>query len=176
MLRTLIIVFPFWCILLALGCEPIPAPGDVSTDSKINEDELAIFSIILKDLPPNQSTIGGSPHDAFGLTIENIKELFPEMSAHTFEDFARRNSNPIVIEGEYLIRPGYPLVPRQSIDSDKTYRYYIFSRVGFSRDRKQAFVYFVDGCSPLCARGAFYLLAEHDGNWHVVREEELIRT
>src|SRR5687768_5068576 len=107
MLRTLIIVFSSLCISLVSGCSSV---RDVPTDSKISENELAVFSTVLKDLPSNQSTIGGSPHVAFGLTSENVKKSFPEMRADTFEDFARRNSDPIVIEGEYLIRPGYPLV------------------------------------------------------------------
>ena len=177
MLRTLIIVFSCLCISLVPGCDSLVRPVDVSNDPQISEDELAVFSTALKELPPNRSTIGGSPHDVLGLSSENVKELFPEMSADTFEDFSRRNSNPIVIEGDYLVRPGYLLVPRQSIDSDKTQRYYVFSRVGFSLDRKQAFVHLLDVCGlALCDRGAFYLLVKRDGNWQVVREEETIRT
>jgi hypothetical protein len=176
MLGTLIIVFSSLAISLVAGCGPVKGPGNGSTDSKISEDELAIFSIVLKDLPSNRSTIGGSPHEVLGVNIENVKEVFPEINSDTFEDFARRNSSPVVIEGEYLVRPGYALVPRQSIDSDKTQRHYVFSRIGFSRDRKQAFVYMLDACDPLCSRGAFYLLVARDGNWQVVREEVAILT
>jgi hypothetical protein len=176
MFRTLIIVLSFLWISLVTDWGAATDPGDVSDYLNVNDDELTIFSIVLKDLPPNRSTIGGSAHEALGLSSENVKELFPEMSADTFADFARRNSNRIVIEEDHVIRPGYPLVPRQAIDSDKTPRYYVFSRVGFRRDRKQAFVYFLDECAPLCARGAFYLLIERDGNWQIVRKEETSRT
>jgi hypothetical protein len=161
-------------ISLGFGCDFVRDPGAVSNVSRISEDELAVFSTVLKDLPANQSTImDKSAYEVFGASSDDMQEILPGLEAETLGDFASKNAKKVPLVEGISIRPGYPLVDRQAIDPAS--RHYAFSRVGFSHDKKQALIYFFDAC-PLCDRGAFYLLTNRDGSWVIVGESETFRS
>lgn len=47
-----------------------------------------------------------------------------------------------------------------------------FSAVGFNKDRTLAVLYATYFCGPLCARGTYYVLEKHNGQWDTVSSIE----
>lgn len=118
----------------------------------------------------NETTV-----DVFGeISSGKLPEIVPGILVETVEDYARKNQKPPTIAENFPFKRGYRVI--RSDERDKVIseydRHYVVSRVGFSKDGKQAFVRFYDHCEPLCGDGAFYLLANVDGVWKIQAETE----
>ena len=147
--------------------------------NQLTTQELKIYKIILGEKPKEIVVINESMVGVFGeISTGKLKEILEGLQNDTFDNFAKVNSTPTIIKDSTQATFDYPLVnkvdfERKNLDSS---RYYVFSRVGFSNDRKQAVVIFVDNRSPLGANGTYFLLANKNGIWEIVQESEMWRS
>ena len=105
------------------------------------------------------------------------------------ESFARVRNSPARVEARRLSIPSQRIVSRAEIASafgphdrglvgawaDFRTRYgggyLVFSRVGFSHNRAQAFLSYSYYCGGLCAGGVYVLMHKVRGSWRIVSEQ-----
>ncbi len=143
--------------------------------NQLTAQELEVYKTILGNKPKEIIVINESLVGVFGeISTGKLKEILEGLQSDTFDNFAKVNSTPTNIEDSTQATFNYPLVnkvdfERKNLDSS---RHYVFSRVGFSNDGKQAVVIFVDVCEPFCTKGNYFLLVNKNGNWQVVEESD----
>ncbi len=125
--------------------------------------------------PRENIVIDESRIGVFG-EIDNgrLKDILKGLQNDTFNNFVKVNSIPINLEDGTTSPFDFPIFNKTDFEKKnlKSNRYYVFSRVGFSDDGKQAVVIFVDVCEPLCTKGNYFLLVNKNGNWQVVEESD----
>ncbi len=143
--------------------------------NQLTEQEYAVYMTVLREKPENFIVVDETTVDKYGeVSTGYLKELFKELHIETFDNFVLKNKKSSTIEKNFPTKNGYPIISKDTFNKkhSESGRYYVFSRVGFSEDGKQALVLFSDACSPLCGKGAYYLLANRDGVWKIEKEEE----
>lgn len=171
-MKIIFTILVFFIIVIGLNCK-------TEIDTRINQKELEIYKLLLGDKPKELVVIrSDSGFEALGVTKDAFKEILKGLQSDTFDDFVKVNSVPPKLEDDVRANFNYPIVNETDFNNDnlEQVRYYVFSRVGFSRNGKQALVRFSDVCHPLCGRGAYYLLENKNGSWEIVQESEYIRS
>lgn len=166
--QIVITILIFFLVGIGLSCQ-------TDKTSQLTAQELKIYKIILGEKPKEIVVINESMVGVFGeISTGELKEILEGLQNDTFDNFAKVNSTPTIVKNSTQAAFDYPLVTkvdfeRKNLDSS---RYYVFSRVGFSNDGKQAVVMFVDVCNPLCSKGNYFLLSNKNGFWEISQESE----
>jgi len=167
-ITTLIIIF----IGINLCCQ-------TKKTNQLTTQELEVYKTILGDKPKEIVVIDESVVGVFGeISTGGLKKILSGLQNDTFDNFVKINATPSSIADSVQVTFGYPLVSKVDFEKQnlKPSRYYLFTRVGFSDDRKQAVVIFIDVCEPLCTKGAYFLLTNKNGLWEVAEESESWRS
>jgi hypothetical protein len=171
-MKVLLAILIFLLICVGANCK-------TTIDARINHKELEVYKTLLGDKPKEIVVIqSGSFLEVFGIDRDALKEILKELRNDTFDNFVKLNSVPPKIEDDVKANFNYPLVNGIDFNKDNLEhtRYYVFSRVGFSRDGKQAVVRFSHVCHPLCSKGAYYLLENKNGVWEIVQESVYVQS
>lgn len=151
------------------------------TDKNIHlaNEEAQIYKTLLANKPRQIVVNDETKIGMFG-EIENggLKEILTGLRNDTFESLAKRNLNSSEFHFASIEGFDYQILNRTEFDKfqEKPSRYYVFSRVGFSKDGKQAVVMFIQACDLLCSKGAYYLLSKENGTWLIDEESEMWRS
>jgi hypothetical protein len=157
----------------------------VSLSCQINEDnylsvqEIKVYKKLLNGKPKMMVVIDESRVGIFGeISTGGLKEILKGLQDYTFKNLAKRNSNPTEIDFTINSNFDYQILSREELtkNEEKLYRYYVFSRVGFSSNGSQAIVMFTEVCEPLCSKGAYYLLSKKNGVWEIEEKSESWRS
>ncbi|CAN5623256.1 hypothetical protein BH24ACI2_BH24ACI2_15560 [soil metagenome] len=165
---TLITIF----VGISLGCQ-------TTETNHLTKQEYAVYMTVLSEKPENFVVVDETMVDIFGeVSTGYLKELFKELHIETFDNFVLKNKKSSTIEKSFPTKNGYPIISKDDFNKkhSESSRYYVFSRVGFSEDGKQALVLFSDACSPLCGKGVYYLLTNRNGVWEIEKESETWRS
>ncbi|MCU0238165.1 MAG: hypothetical protein MUC29_01890 [Pyrinomonadaceae bacterium] len=141
-------------------------------------EEYAVYETLLKDRENNFFVVIGEPIDEIlGVNRDFFKEEFPKIQEDTLTSYIERSNLPIEIN---KTPDTFKFTVINKIGNEKKLenesRYFEFTKVGFSNNGKQAFVYFSNVCNALCGKGAYYLLSKENGIWKIVEESETWRS
>jgi hypothetical protein len=167
-----LIILIFFLFGIGLSCQ-------TDKTTQLTAQELKIYKIILGEKPKEIVVIDESMVGVFGeISTGKLKEILEGLQDDTFDNFANVNSTTISIGDSTQTTFDYPLVSKVDFERKNLQlnRYYVFSRVGFSNDGKQAVVIFVDNRNPLGAKGAYFLLVNKNGIWEIIQESESWRS
>jgi hypothetical protein len=176
--KLLIITLIIILSSLNLSCETSSLADITNTVDEpfdIIQEEYAVFKTLLREESKNYVVLNEPPDEAFGITTEFFKDLFEEIQTDTLSSYAERNRMPLMIN-----KPpfdfDFPVVNGKQFKNklEVVSRYYEFSRVGFSKDGKQALVYFANNCQPLCGKGAYYFLKKERNIWKAKESESWV--
>lgn len=159
---------------LSLSCQEAEfreISNDVSEPFDIIQEEYVVFKALLREKRKSYVVLDEPPDEVFGIKTEFFEKEFPDIQSDTLTNYVDRNKVPLKIHPPPFDFD-YSVVNKKGFEKklEKESQYYELSRVGFSNNGKQAFVYFSDVCKALCGKGAYYLLKKEDGNWKVVKE------
>ncbi|MEK7722947.1 MAG: hypothetical protein AAB336_01235 [Acidobacteriota bacterium] len=167
-LRLILILF---VVGICLSCQTN------STNEAI--EELEVYKILLTNKPKEIVVINQTIVGVFGeIETGGLKHILKGLQDDTFESLAKRNLSSTDITFHSNLGFDYQILSQKDFETkkEKLIRYYLFSRVGFSNDGKQAVVRFDEVCHPLCSKGAYYLLSKKKGFWQVEEESEYWRS
>lgn len=159
-------------ILLLIGTD---LSCQINETNQLTTQELEIYRTILGNKPKEIIVIDESLVDRFGeISTGGLKEILSGLQNDTFENFVKINATSSSIADNVQTNFDYPLMTRVDFEKKdlKPAGYYVFSRVGFSNDGKQAVVMFIDVRNPLGIKGAYFLLANKKGFWEITEESE----
>jgi hypothetical protein len=143
--------------------------------NQLTSQELKIYKTILGDKPKEIVVIDESMVGVFGeISTGKLKEILKGLQNDTSDNFAKANSKAINVENGFTAPFDYEMLSKTEFEKKNLNlsRYYVFSRVGFSDDGKQAVVMFNYVCTALCSDGAYYLLQNNGENWEIVQKSE----
>ena len=143
--------------------------------NQLTAQELKIYKIILGDKPKEIVVLDESIVGVFGeISTGKLKEILKGLQNDTFDNFAKVNSKAIDIENGFTAPFDYELLDKAEFEKKNLNLsgYYVFSRVGFSNDGKQAVVMFNYVCTALCSDGAYYLLQNKGETWEIIQKSE----
>lgn len=168
--RVLIFVF----ISLNFSCQnfnPEKIVQSVNEPFDIAQEEYLVIKTLLKDKRQNLVVFDEPIENVSDITQKIIKKEFPEIQTETLNSYIERNKVPLTIH-QPPFDFNYYVISKKGNEKrlEKEVQYYEFSRVGFSKDGKQAFVYFSDICKALCGQGASFLLNKEDNQWKVIKK------
>jgi hypothetical protein len=180
--------FVFIVIALAISCVPkidetmVSDPTiEAERHAVISSDEMGVFERVLLSRRQINSQfivvderIGG----AFGeLEDNNLIKIIPALQQDTFENFIWQKRPPIR-PVTFPYEDELAVISRSEVATffPNAHRYPIFSRVGFSHDRRQALVYYIDNCPALCGYGAYFLLVKTSEGWRIQEESQTFAT
>jgi hypothetical protein len=144
-------------------------------NNQLSEQEYAVYLTVVGERPENFIVVDETVVDMFGeVSSGKLPDLFPGILQETIDDYALKNRKPSIIPDDFPFKVGHKVISREeNVKLMSEYnRHYVGSRVGFSKDGKQAFVLFHDFCEPLCSEGAFYLLSNKNGVWMIETKSE----
>jgi hypothetical protein len=116
-------------------------------------------------------------------TVVLIKRKMPNLRQDTLNDFYSKNGNPCALKAAFKLKVEYVFISKK--ESEVIYKggwreFYLrypkarclwkLSRVGFSRDMKQALVYVKRQSGYNSGQGVFYLLEKKGCEWIVASE------
>jgi hypothetical protein len=169
--QIITIILIFFLAGIGLSCQ-------TNTVNQLTEQELKICKIILGEKPKEFVVIDESIVGVFGeINTGKLKEILKGLRNDTFDNFANINSTSTGIEDSIQTAFDYPLINKADFEKRdlKPSRYYVFSRVGFSNDGKQAVIMFIE-VYPLSGKGIYFLLKNNNGFWEVEKESEVWRS
>lgn len=110
------------------------------------------------------------------ITPVMVEETLSGISPEIVENFNAKAARAVLLKSRFPIHKDIILFTQPESDEDfneyfKYGSYYVFSRVGFSEDDKEALVY-VDYHCPLCGEGAYYWLRNINGKWEIVDKRQ----
>jgi hypothetical protein len=167
-LTTLIIIFGG----VSLCCQ-------TRETNQLTTQELEVYKTILGEKPKETVVIDVSGVGIYGeISTDGLKKILSGLQNDTFDNFAKVNANSLSITNIVQTSFDYPLINKVDIEKNnlRLSGYYVFSRVGFSNDEKQAVVMFADVRSPLGAKGIYFLLTKKRGFWEIQQESEIWRS
>jgi hypothetical protein len=166
---TMIIVALMLILIgLALSCQ-------TKENNQLTEQEYAVYLTVVGDRPKNFIVVHEDVDDVFGaFSSGKVPELVPGILPETIDDYVVKNRTPLTIAKDFPFKDGFKVIRTEEVHKfmSEYDRFYSVSRVGFSKNGKQAFVLFNDVCSPLCGEGAFYLLTNNNGLWTIETKSE----
>jgi hypothetical protein len=157
---------------IGLGCRTNEA-------SQLIEQELAVYKTILKEKPKELVVIDESRVGVFGeISTGGLKGILKGLQDDTFENFAMVNKTQTGIDDKVRSGFDFPLMSKTEFEGKdlKQGGYYVFSRVGFSNDGKQAVVMFIDIGNPLGIKGTYFFLENKTGIREITQESESWRS
>jgi hypothetical protein len=184
-------------VILLLGTSTAPAdvtpPGSPTGSCKnaalgaVDTEEYAVYTAVLaeKAIPkivPGMVLLVLSPV-AYGaepdLTVEDLRRRFERAGAwiktSTLTSYLSRGRVCLDLDKltvDIAVEKINPRIGVVSIEQlkqvDKEISHYTVSRVGFDGTRKQAIVFVVHHCGPLCGEGMAYVLEKRSGRWRIV--------
>lgn len=171
-MKTLFTTIILMLIGIGLSCQKNYA-------NQLTAQELKIYKTILGDKPKEVVVIDESIVGVFGeISTGGLKEILKGLQDDTFNNLAKINSNPTIVETGFEGAFDYPILSRAEFEKKKLNpgRYYVFSRIGFSNDGRQAVVMFIEVCDLLCGKGTYFLLKNNNGFWEIEKESEAWRS
>jgi hypothetical protein len=114
-----------------------------------------------------------------------LRKEAPSLRAATISNFHRANEKQAELALRFHLRLSYQLVSAEKIgsilqDASDWPRYYTeypgaqghvaVSRVGFSRDGKQALLYVSNWCGGKCATGSYVVTEKQGSAWKIAKE------
>ena len=150
-------------IIVSAACRSLPS-GELSAD------EYAVYLSVVRSQPPGSILIAATT-DTFGeVSSGRLQELIPGIQPDTITDWVERNAAGARVPNGFAFEEGYEVTtPERHSEFDPSHS---FSRVGFSRDGRQAFVRHYFFCGALCGERAFYLLEKKQGRWEIMFKSE----
>ena len=157
-------------------------------------EEYAVYSALLeklfvkddvKLLVIQKQTISSVNNYFIRVTVEEpipeMKELFPSVSEDTFLDYRTKNQQPSSLNSEFVLSVKYVVTDEFELKEDggaawidsfykkfpDTRGMIRVSKVGFNKDRTEAFVFVEFICPALCGGGNNVLLEKNFGEWKV---------
>ncbi len=139
---------------------------------QLTMQELEVYRILLTDKPKEIVVIDETIVGVFGeIESGGLKEILKGLQNDTFEDFVKANSTLPIIDDNLKTAFKYHITTKIDFEKEKKpSRYYLFSRVGFSNNGKQAVVIFNQACLALCGKGSYILLNKTNGVWEIAEE------
>ena len=140
--------------------------------NQLTKAELDVYKTLLAEKPNEIVVIDETKVGLFG-EIKNggLKEILKGLQNDTFDSFVKINSTPPFIDDNFKADFNFQVINK--VEFEKTLKpsnHYVFSRVGFSHDGKQAAVIFNQVCSALCGKGSYILLTNNDKGWEITEE------
>ncbi len=158
-------------------------------DPSHEANQYAVYSVVLNEifsvdhghLLAIQNETQTPPYDALGMTLNGLKDIHPKVSPDALEDYVEKIEEPVALEGKFDSRLNYALVNKlpytNSEDWTSTYFSLLqqhpgakgiisFSRVGFSPNMREAFLYVAFSC-PLCSKWDHVHLVKEQGIWKI---------
>lgn len=142
----------------------------------ISLDEMEVFERVLQSrrqasqfIVVDETIVG-----VFGeIENNNLVKIVPALQQDTFDNFIWQKRPPVK-PATFPSEDELPIINRSEVAElyPNTRRYPIFSRVGFSYDRRQALVYYLDNCPALCGYGGYFLLVKTSEGWRIQEELE----
>lgn len=162
-MKIILAVLFLMLMVLGLCCQP-------KENNQLTEREYAVYLAVIGERPKNLIVVDEKVANVFGeISSGKLPDLVPGTLQETIDDYALKNLNPIAIPENFPFKDGYQVIRKD--DRGKLISeldgHYLFSRVGFSKNGTQAFVYFTGGRS-----GAFYLLSNNNGVWTIETKSE----
>lgn len=168
----------------------------VLTQSKLSNEEYKVLTLFLNKDAKSLLIIGNETTDekknikAADLDFNFLKSQFEGILKETAIDFILKNRKTASLDRKIDTKAQYILLDRKTFESyfsnkrksDKDpwknfYKRYPnsngfteFSRIGFSKDRKQAFIYVSNRCGWLCGSGYYYFLVKENDVWTIKGE------
>ena len=148
-------------------------------NNQLTTKELEVYKTILGEKPKEIVVIDESIVGVFGeISTGGLKEILTGLQNDTFDNFVKINAIQSSIADSVQTSFDYPLMTK--IDFEKknlVYNsHYVFSRVGFSNNGKQAVLMFIDVSNPLGVKGTYFLLTNKNGFWEIEKESESWRS
>lgn len=158
----------------------VPVPETIRTE---NAEEYAVYSVVINSvfiqdknftyLPFISNQTKSFQDDAFGIyklsvkeTILKMEEIYPSVNREILSDYITKNSQSVKLNPNFSLPIEYFLTKETNPINKSFIR---FSRIGFNKERTQAFVD-VEYLCALCGFGKHLLLVKIDGSW-IVRGE-----
>ena len=171
-MKLLFAILIFFFIWIGLSCQ-------AEQTNQLTKQELEVYKSILGEKPKEIVVIDESMVGVFGEISEGgLKEILRGLQNDTFDNFVKINANPSSITDGIQTSFDYPLMTNVSFEKKNLTlsSHYVFSRVGFSNDGKQAVVMFADVSNPLGAKGTYFLLTKKSKFWEIEQESEIWRS
>jgi len=164
----------FMIVGLGISCIALNPVHKIETDSNtITEDEYAVFLAVLKNGSEYPIIIDGKARAGKGpLNYESLHNHFKGLKSDAIRNLELQNAKPYSTEIKVRSRKGFPLVAQERwLDREYEYdNFYLFSRVGFSEDGKQAIVFLETRCQPLCAGSTVHFLTHENKTWTLQKD------
>ncbi len=165
------IIFVFLLFISIAAGTTCPRPPT----EKLSERELEVYRALLGEKPKQIVVIGNASVEAFGLAEDDgLKKVLPGLQSDTLANYLEAIAAPVVTEDDNRSAFAFPIVTHAEFEAEasESFRFYYFSRVGFSADGRQAIVQFSQIAEPLGSKGAFYLLTKEADVWKIAYESE----
>ena len=171
-MKALFTILVFLLIGTSLSCQ-------TNEINQLTTQELEVYKFILGEKPKENVVIDESLVGVFGeISTGGLKEILTGLQDDTFDNFAKINATPLSITDSVQTNFDYTIMTKADFEKKNLAlsSYYVFSRVGFSNNGKQAVVIFVDVRNPLGVKGTYFLLANKNGFWEIEKESESWRS
>jgi hypothetical protein len=169
----------FWFIQPFLLNETVNVspPENVKTE---NAEEYAVYSAAINslfiqdkdfvNLPLISNQTSSLTDNAFGLikptfeeTVLGMKDIYPSVNQEVLSDYVAKQRQSVKLNTNFSLPLEYILTNETE---PKNLSFIRLSRVGFNKERNQAFVC-VEYLCPLCGFGEQLLLEKVDENWYI---------
>jgi hypothetical protein len=171
-MKAIITILIFLLIGVSLSCQ-------TNRNNQLTTQELEVYKTILSDKPKEVVVIDESTVGVFGeITTGRLKEVLSGSQNDTFDNFVKINASPLSTIDSVQTNFDYPLMTWVDFEKKNLTlsSRYLFSRVGFSSNGKQAIVMFADVRNPLGAKGTYFLLTNKRGFWEIEQKSEIWRS
>lgn len=119
-------------------------------------------------------------------SFSDMKKLFSSVSEDAFRDYRIKNQYPSILSSKFILSVKYVFTDEFEFNKDKDAAWIAsffekypdargiiqLSKIGFNKDRTEAFVFAEFICSPLCSGGNNILLEKNSGVWKVKEKFE----
>ena len=161
-------------IVVGLSCStPKPKLIIESDGETITKEEYEVFLAVLKNRDKHPIIVDGKPTTSkSSIDYGFLRDHFEDLTSDTIRNLELQNTKPYSTEIKVRSRNGFPLVAQERwLDREYEYdTFYLFSRVGFSEDGKQAVVFLETKCQPLCAGFTVHFLTRENKTWTVQKD------
>lgn len=185
---------PLFLAILTFGLINFIPINSCLAQKTLNQDEISIYSSLLlqrsngAELVIKNITVADNININKPDSAEYYMSHLPPLSKETLDDYSARNSNPVKFKSKFNLKSKVNFVGKeinQIFTNDpkqvpKGYSWEVFkekyptangfitlSRVGFNKEKTQAFAYIGHYCEGLCGSGWYYFLLKRDDEWTV---------
>lgn len=116
--------------------------------------------------------------------VQTLKELYPSIADDTLEDFSNKQVLPQHLKANFKLTVKYELLSKMEIEHHSkkikddghkflserypgAWGFIRLSKIGFNRQRTEAFLYVEKTLCPLCGSGDYILLSKEGNVWRV---------